>query len=125
MDVRNRIVKGGNYMKFAENNNGSIIEEMFKSKSIEFEEYIDKKESDDREVCIVSRLIEELEELVKELEVSEKVKKPLIAKCEEFDRAASRELTFWETKAYKLGFIDGMRMGEDLQTPTSLKKEDE
>lgn len=112
-------------MKFAQNNNGSIIEEMFKSKSIEFEEYIDKKESDDREVCIVSRLIEELEELVKKLEVSEKIKKPLIEKCEEFDRAASRELTFWETKAYKLGFIDGMRMGEDLQSPTSLKKEDE
>lgn len=111
-------------MRFSENNKDSIIEEIFKAKSIEFEEYIDKKESEDREVCIVSRLIEEIEELVKELEISEKVRKPIINKCEELDSAVSKELTFWENKTYKLGFIDGMRLGEDLQTPTGIVKED-
>ena len=100
-------------MEYKENIDKSIIEEIFDAKCIEFERYIDKKYNN--EIGIINRLLDDIIECCNKNEVPEKVKRVIKNKCEELDSAISKELTFWEKKTYKLGFIDGMRLENDMQ----------
>ena len=116
MVFRNRI-GGESRMKFSENNNSSIIDELFESKCTEYEIFIDSKNEEGRNLSIINELLDSIENCGKK-EIPEKVRKEIKKKCDDLDRAISSELRFWEMKFYKLGFIDGMRMTEDLKSET-------
>ena len=111
-------------MKFSENNNSSIIDEIYKSKFFDYEEYVAHADEEKRDYAKIDELLEDINDFCKS-GVPANVKKAIKEKCDELDRVVSKEIDFWERKFYKLGFIDGMRMAEDLKTETKINEEDE
>lgn len=104
--------------------NKSFIDEIYENKREEYERIVDMKNEENRNVSIINELLEKLEDCCKE-ELPKEVKKEMIKLCDELDRAIGDELDFWQRKFYKLGFINGMKLSEELKIDIESMPEDE
>lgn len=92
----------------------SIIDELYESKHEEYEMIIEGKNKSNRKKGLVGKILNAME-LCYRNDISEKSKK-IVRKCyDKLDYSWSEELDFWQKEFYKLGFVDGMRMNEDIK----------
>lgn len=108
-------------MNFSKENNKSIIDEIYESKKQQYELYVDTENKENRNCSIINEKLDKIENCCKK-DVPEKTKETIKKYCDELDRACANELDFWQKKFYKLGFIDGLRMAEDIKMDTKFEE---
>ena len=95
-------------------NKKSIIEEIYESKKDDYEYYIDVHYKGNKKRGMVFQLLDEMEKCYNDN--IPKKSKNIIKKCyDKLDRSWSEGLDFWQKEFYKLGFLDGMRMNDDVE----------
>jgi len=116
----NRIGEGA--MKFSKENSKSIIDEIYDSKRENYEFFIEKQRQGKSSYSEFNDELDTIQFYCKS-DITKEIRESIKASCEIIDRAVSEELEFWQKKFYKLGFIDGMRMAEDIKVETEFEEE--
>lgn len=113
-------------MKFSEENNKSIIDEIYESKRDEYEYFIERQNKLNIENKASSEIYDVLDAIRSfcEKDITKETKNIIREYCIRLDKALSIKTDFCQKNFYKLGFIDGMRMAEDIKSQTKLEDEE-
>lgn len=97
--------------------NSLIIEEIYEAKREEDEIDIDRKYKEKRSISVINDTLDAIQSLCRK-NITKETKDIIIEYCKQLDRAIGEEIDFSQKVFYKYGFIDGMRMYEELKKDT-------
>lgn len=109
-------------MNFSKDNNKSIIDEIYDSKREDYEHYIECKNSENNYYSEIDDALEAIQNLCKQ-DINKETSGLIKEHCRRLDRAISYELDYCQKNFYKIGFINGMRMSEDIKSETKFEEE--
>lgn len=101
-------------MKLEELFNSSILDELYNEEKDDFEAYIIKKNTENREFYEDGRIQSEIIEMLEHYIKDEKVIDKLNEKFKEYEKFSLKEYEYWCSKYFKKGFINCIRLKNDL-----------
>lgn len=93
----------------------TILDTLYDSRSREFQSKYIRTNGEPDEVEIAGKLEQEFIDFIEKNIQSKKMQRDIINKFEEIQDNSLAEMILWEKEYYKLGFLDGMNLNEELK----------
>ena len=104
-------------MELYNENNKTVLDELYHTRVDDYSYFVHRqlKEKTEIDHCKVKELLRELDEYTVDKNISKKGRAILSKIYDQIDTAWDEEINFWQKKYYKLGFVDGMRLGKEVK----------